>query len=382
MDLFNVYPVFDIALERGKGCYVFDIKGKRYLDLYGGHAVISVGHNHPVFTQSVTRQLHQLPYYSNSVKLPIQWKLARKLGKASFCNDYQLFLCNSGAEAVENALKLASFSTGRKRILSFEGGFHGRTHGALAVTDNPKIRAGINTADHVVILPFNDEGALKAAFLKYKDEIAGVLIEPIQGLGGIREASTSFLQLIERLCLQNGSLFIADEVQAGFDRTGKFFSHQHANVHPQLIAMAKGMGNGFPIGGVLIHGDIKPWFGMLGTTFGGNPLACAASIAVLEILKDEKLRKNANNTGNYLMQSLREVDGVVEVRGKGLMIGVKFDFPVGPMRKELVYEYRILTGSSKDPNVLRLLPPLTLKKKHVDQFIKSLKTVLDNNTAS
>lgn len=377
MNLFEVYPIYNIALKKGKGCYVYDDQGNRYLDLYGGHAVISVGHNHPYFNSAVSRQLHQLPYYSNSVKLPIQWKLANKLGRASHRNDYQLFLCNSGAEAIENAIKLASFHTGRKRIIAFENGFHGRTHGALAVTDNPKIRAAVNTSEHVLTLPFNDEAALKAAFAANKDSIAAVLIEPVQGLGGIHVATSGFLQLIERLCLQHGALFIADEVQSGCGRTGLFFAHQHARVNPHLIAVAKGMGNGFPIGGVLIHGDVKPWHGMLGTTFGGSPLACAASIAVLDIIRDEKLKERATALGKRLMEGLIALPGIREVRGMGLMIGAEFQFPVAKLRQDLLFRHHILTGSSKNPDVLRLLPPLTLKKKHADYFLERLQTALE-----
>lgn len=377
MNLFEVYPIYNIALKKGKGCYVYDDQGNRYLDLYGGHAVISVGHNHPYFNSAVSRQLHQLPYYSNSVKLPIQWKLANKLGRASHRNDYQLFLCNSGAEAIENAIKLASFHTGRKRIIAFENGFHGRTHGALAVTDNPKIRAAVNTSEHVLTLPFNDEAALKAAFAANKDSIAAVLIEPVQGLGGIHVATSGFLQLIERLCLQHGALFIADEVQSGCGRTGLFFAHQHARVNPHLIAVAKGMGNGFPIGGVLIHGDVKPWHGMLGTTFGGSPLACAASIAVLDIIRDEKLKERATALGKRLMEGLIALPGIREVRGMGLMIGAEFQFPVAKLRQDLLFRHHILTGSSKNPDVLRLLPPLTLKKKYADYFLERLQTALE-----
>ena len=374
MNLFPTYPLFDISLEKGKGCFVYDINGNRYLDLYGGHAVISVGHNHPVYAKRLKSQISKLGYYSNSVKLPIQSELANKLGKLSKYNDYQLFLCNSGAEANENALKLASFHNKRKVIVAFEGGFHGRTHGALAVTDNPKIRAVINENNHVITLPFNNKELVKKAFKERGNEIAAVIIEPIQGVAGIQVAQPSFIQLIERLCYQKGALLIADEVQAGFGRTGKFFSHQHMNVRPSLITVAKGMGNGFPIGGVLIHPDIKGWYGMLGTTFGGNPLACAASIAVLDIIKDKKLVSHSKELGSYLMKRLAKIKGVKEVRGKGLMIGIEFNKPIRKIRETLLYKHHILTGSAKDPNVLRILPPLIVKRKSLDIFIKALES--------
>ncbi len=377
MNLFPTYPLFNISLEKGKGCYVYDAKGKKYLDLYGGHAVISIGHDHPAYTKAIKKQAGKLGYYSNSVKLPIQYELAQKLGKLSKYPDYQLFLCNSGAEANENAIKLASFHTGRKLIVAFEGGFHGRTHGAVAVTDNPKIRAMVNSNEHVITLPFNDKDALKKVFAEKGMEIAAVIIEPIQGVAGIQIAKTGFMQLICRLCHQKGALLIADEVQAGYGRTGKFFSHQLMGAHPHLITMAKGMGNGFPVGGVLIHPDIKAWYGMLGTTFGGNPLACAASIAVLDVLKKEDLINNANALGKYLKEQLGELKQVNEVRGKGLMIGIVFEQPIKPIREELLYKYHILTGSSKDPNVLRILPPLNVKKKQLDVFLKALNKCLE-----
>jgi acetylornithine aminotransferase len=378
MNLFPVYSLYDIELVKGKMSYVYDSNENAYLDLYGGHAVISVGHSHPDYVKAVKKQLQTFVYYSNSVHLPIQKKLANKLGKASRCFDYQLFLCNSGAEAIENAIKIASFETGRSKILCFDGAFHGRTHGALAVTDDPKISAPINTAEHTIRIPYNDAAALKQAFKTFGKEIAAVIIEPIQGVAGIVMAESAFLNLLERLCFQNNALLIADEVQSGFGRTGKFFAHQHYNIQPHLITVAKGMGNGFPIGGVLIHPNIKASLGMLGTTFGGNPLACAAAIAVLDIIKKEDLKQNAAKQGAYLMKQLLEIEAVKSVSGLGLMIGITFDFPIRTLRDQLALQHGILTGNAKDPNVLRILPPLNIKKKEIDLFLQKLVISLDN----
>ncbi len=372
MKLFPVYPVFDLELVKGKGSYVYDSKGNKYLDLYGGHAVISVGHNHPNYSKALKKQMKKLSYYSNSVKLPIQKKLAKRLGKASGYEDYNLFLCNSGAEANENALKLASFETSRRLVIAFEGGFHGRTHGAVAITDNQKIQAPINNNSHVLTIPLNNINVLRGTFKTYEKEIAAVIIEPIQGINGIQMARISYLQELEALCKEYGVMLIADEVQAGFGRTGKFFSHQHAGIKPHLITMAKGMGNGFPIGGVLIHPEIASWVGMLGTTFGGNPLACAASLSVLDIIKKEDLLKNARKMGAYLKSKLSGMEGVKEVRGEGLMIGIEFDFPVEELRKSLLFESKIFTGSAKQGNVLRILPPLNVTKKQIKKLVKAI----------
>ena len=378
MKLFPVYPLFDIELVKGKGANVYDSDGQEYLDLYGGHAVISVGHGHKEYKKAIKKQLDELAYYSNSVKLPIQDKLARKLGKVSGYKDYSLFLCNSGAEAIENALKIASFQTKKRVVIAFEGGFHGRTSGAVAVTDNKKIQALVNPSDHVVTIPFNNINVLRGALNSYENEIAAVIIEPIQGVNGIQVADISYLIELEQLCNAAGILLIADEVQAGYARTGEFFSHQHAGIKPHLITVAKGMGNGFPIGGVLIHPDIDAWAGMLGTTFGGNPLACAAALSVLKIIEAEELQKNASKLGDYLKNELQHLPKIIEVRGRGLMIGIEFDFPIKELREKLLYEHHILTGSAKQPNVLRILPPLNIKKKQLDQFLQALRKSLKN----
>jgi acetylornithine aminotransferase len=379
MELFAVYNTYNIQLVRGDGCYVYDADGNEFLDLYGGHAVISVGHNHPVYTAALQRQMEQLSFYSNSVRLPIQKELATKLGKASNCPEYRLFLCNSGAEAVENALKLASFQTGRKKVIAFSGGFHGRTHGALAVTDNPAIRSPLNTDDHVIRLPFNDPDSLNEAFDKQGSEIAAVILECVQGVGGIRIAEPEFLQLVESSCRDHGAMFIADEVQSGFGRTGKFFSFQHSGVKPHLISTAKGMGNGFPIGAVLIDESIRAGAGMLGTTFGGNPLACSAALAVLRIMKEEKLLKNSARMGEYFMKKLKKLPGVIEVRGMGLMIGVEFDRPVAGLRRSLLMDHHVFTGSSKMASVLRFLPPLNITGKQLDKALESLHSALNDH---
>lgn len=372
MKLFDVYPLFDITLEKGKGAYVWDNKGLKYLDFYGGHAVISLGHAHPHWQKRIAKQLEKLPYYSNSVHLPIQEKLAKKLGKVSNCEDYQLFLCNSGAEANENALKIASFHNKRKKVIAFKGAFHGRSAGAVAVTDNAKIKPPVNPDEHVLFLPFNDAEALEKAF--NENEICAVIIELIQGVNGIYEPDVHFLQLIERLCKTHDALFIADEIQSGFGRSGKFWAFQWANVKPDIITSAKGMGNGFPVAGVLIANHIKPWHGMLGTTFGGAPLACAAALAVLEVIEEEHLMENAFVKGAYLAEQLQKIPGVKEVRGNGLMIGVEMDFPIKDFRMKLLTEHHILTGNSSNPNTIRLLPPLNIKQKHVEQLLKAFKS--------
>lgn len=368
MELFNVYPVTPINIVRAKGSIVWDEQGTEYLDLYGGHAVISIGHTHPHYVESITNQLNNIAFYSNSVLIPIQRRLSTLLGEVSGKNDFSLFLCNSGAEANENALKLASFHTGRKKVIAFSKSFHGRTSLAVAATDNPSIVAPVNQTDNVVFLPFNDEEALAEAFASYGNEIAAVIIEGIQGVGGIREASIPFLKLIRSLCDQYGSVFIADSVQCGYGRTGLFFSHDYAGVEADIYSMAKGMGNGFPIGGIIISPKFKASFGLLGTTFGGNHLACAAAVAVLEVIKQDNLLANAEAVGNYLIEELKEFDKVLEVRGRGLMIGIELPEELAQVKKDLLLKNKIFTGEAK-PNVIRLLPALNMNKEMADRFL-------------
>ncbi|HUH73186.1 MAG TPA: aminotransferase class III-fold pyridoxal phosphate-dependent enzyme [Chitinophagales bacterium] len=368
MKLFEVYPLFDLTLTKAEGAYVWTDQGEKYLDFYGGHAVISIGHNHPEWVKNIEFQLKEgISFFSNSVKLPIQNIFAEKLGKISGYEDYHLFLVNSGAEANENAIKIASFHNGRKKIIAFKGAFHGRTAASVAPTDNKKIKPLVNPDDHVIFLSFNDAEALTKAF--EENEIACVIIEPIQGVNGIYEPSTEFLHLISEKCSETGALFIADEVQCGYGRSGKFFAHQWSNVQPDIITIAKGMGNGFPVGGVLISPKIEAWFGMLGTTFGGAPLACAASIAVVDVIEKENLLQNALDTGNYLMEEIKSLPGVVEVRGKGLMIGIEMSYPIKDLRNQMLTEYKILTGNSSNPNTIRLLPTLNISKSQADEVL-------------
>ena len=374
MNLFDVYPLLDITPVKGEGCYIWDENGTKYLDLYGGHAVISVGHSHPHYIRRLTSQLNEIGFYSNSVQIPQQKELAAKLGAISGYPDYQLFLVNSGAEANENALKLASFVTGRKKIIGFKKGFHGRTSAVVAVTDNPKIIAPVNETDNAIILPFNNLELLEEQ-LKTK-EIAGVIIEGIQGIGGIHIPAEGFLVQAEKLCKQYGTLLILDEIQSGYGRSGKFFAHQYTQVKPDLITVAKGMGNGFPVGALLIAPEIKPWYGMLGTTFGGNYLACAASLAVLEIMKDEELIENALKVGSYLIEKLKVFSGIKEVRGLGLMIGLEFDRPINDIRHVLLKKHHVFTGVS-GANTIRLLSPLTLNIEQADVFIEALAATLE-----
>lgn len=372
MKLFDVYPLFSIEPVKAQGSWLWDKEGKKYLDLYGGHAVISIGHNHPHFTERLKRQLDQISFYSNSVKNSLQEELAEKLGQLSDYPEHQLFLCNSGAEANENALKLASFVTGRKKVIAFKKAFHGRTSGAVAATDNPKIVAPFNAGHEIVFLPLNEEAAFDQAM---DSAVAAVIIEGIQGVGGIQVPSDSFLQHIAKKTKQAGALLILDEIQSGYGRTGKFFSHQFAGISADLITTAKGMGNGFPVGGVLIHPSIKPWAGMLGTTFGGNYLACAASLAVLEVIDRENLVSNAHELGNYLIEQLTSFQAITEVRGRGLMIG--FDLPesLASLRKDLLFKHRIFTGEAK-PNTVRLLPSLALTRGEADLFLEALSAAL------
>lgn len=371
MKLFDVYPINEITITKAKGSYVWDENGDQYLDLYGGHAVISIGHTHPHYVQRLTEQLNKVAFYSNSIRIPLQQELAEKLGKLSGKEDYQLFLCNSGAEANENALKLASFFNGRKKVIAFSKAFHGRTSLTVAATDNPNIVAPVNQTDNVVFLPFNDESALEKYFSEHGKEVSSVIIEGIQGVGGIHIAEQSFLQKIRSLCDEYGAVFIADSIQCGYGRSGRFFSHDYANVNADIYSMAKGMGNGFPVAGIMIAPHIKPRHFMLGTTFGGNHLACAAALAVLEVIETENLMQNAATVGDYLMKNLKGIPELQNVRGRGLMIG--FDVPpeLKDLRKNLLWKHKIFTGEAK-PNVIRLLPSLALRKKDADEFLEAI----------
>lgn len=371
MSLFQVYPLQPMAITKALGSHVWDDKGTEYLDMYGGHAVISIGHTHSHWVKRIEDQLHAMAFYSNSVIMPIQEELATALNKISGKQDYQLFLCNSGAEANENALKLASFHTGRKKIISFSKAFHGRTSLAVAATDNPSIIAPVNETGNIIFLPFNDVEALSACFANQGDEIAGVIIEGIQGVAGIYEATNIFLQTIRTLCDKYGAVYIADSVQCGYGRSGKFFAHDYAGVNADIYSMAKGMGNGFPIGGILIAPSIKAKFGLLGTTFGGNPLACAAALAVLEVMEKENLMEAATQKGKYLMEALKNTKGVKVVRGKGLMIGFEMETGLEEVRKVLLNDYKVFTGEAK-PNVIRLLPSLCISNAEIDLFLKAL----------
>ena len=380
MNLFDVYPINDVTIVKAKGSYVWDDKGEQYLDLYGGHAVISIGHTHPHWVKRIEEQLEKIAFYSNSVKIPLQQELAKKLGKVSGKEDYQLFLCNSGAEANENALKLASFHNSRNKIIAFSKSFHGRTSLAVAATDNKNYIAPVNETDNVIFLPFNDEEALEECFEKNGKKISSVIIEGIQGVGGINVADESFLKKIRSLCDKYGAVYIADSVQCGFGRSGKFFSHDFGGVNADIYTMAKGMGNGFPVAGIIVAPHIKPKHFMLGTTFGGNHLACAAALAVLEVIESEKLMGNAVMVGKYLRDELQSIPDLKNVRGRGLMIG--FDVPEGlkDLKKNLLWNQKVFTGEAK-PNVIRLLPSLALKKRDAEDFIESLKEEISVLTA-
>jgi acetylornithine/N-succinyldiaminopimelate aminotransferase len=372
MTLFDVYPINDVTIVKAKGSYVWDENGEQYLDLYGGHAVISIGHTHPHWVKRVEEQLERIAFYSNSVKIPLQQQLAEKLGKISGKDDYQLFLCNSGAEANENALKLASFHNGRKKVIAFSKAFHGRTSLAVSATDNKNYIAPVNETDNVVFLPFNDEQALEDCFEENGNDISSVIVEGIQGVGGINVADEDFLRKIRELCNKYEAVYIADSVQCGYGRSGKFFSHDFAGVNADIYTMAKGMGNGFPVAGIIIAPHIKPKHFQLGTTFGGNHLACAAALAVLEIIEEEKLMGNAVMVGKYLRDELENIPELKKVRGRGLMIG--FDVPeeLKDLRKNLLWNQKIFTGEAR-PNVIRLLPSLALKKRDAEDFIEALK---------
>ncbi|MFN8364180.1 MAG: aminotransferase class III-fold pyridoxal phosphate-dependent enzyme [Cloacibacterium normanense] len=375
MKLFDVYPLIDVTPAKAEGSYFWDENGTEYLDLYGGHAVISIGHSHPTYVKYITEQLNNIGFYSNYVKIPIQNQVAEQLTKLSGYDDYTLFLCNSGAEANENAIKLASFHTGKKKIIYFSGAFHGRTAAAVACTDNQKIVAPVNQSENFIKLPFNDLEALENEF-KTNPDIAGVIVEGIQGVGGVQIPTTEFLQKIQELCNENNAVFIADEIQSGFGRSGKFFAHQHAGVTPDIISMAKGMGNGFPVAGILISPKFKASYGLLGTTFGGNFLACAATKAVLEVIEEENLLQNAQEVGDYLVSLLQNQKNIKEIRYQGLMIGIDLAFPCNEVRTRLVKEYKMLTGNASTPNTLRVLPALNVKKEDVKKFADALIQIL------
>ncbi|MGB6154170.1 MAG: aminotransferase class III-fold pyridoxal phosphate-dependent enzyme [Pricia sp.] len=375
MKLFDVYPLYDVTPVSAKGIVVTDHKGDEYLDFYGGHAVISIGHSHPHYVKRLKDQLDRIGFYSNSIKNPLQEQLARKLGKQSDCENYNLFMCSSGAEANENALKMASFHTGKARVIAFKNSFHGRTSAAVAATDNPKINAPINQQQKVAFLPFNDSEALEKEI--EKGDVCTVILEAVQGVGGLDEPSTEFYQVIERLCKEHGVVLIADEVQSGFGRTGKFFGFQHHGIRPDIISIAKGMGNGFPVGGVLIHEDIKASYGLLGTTFGGNHLACAATLAVLEVLEKEKLIENAQRLEGYFRGLAAEIPQIKKVKGRGLMLGLEFDFEVADLRKRLIHNQHLFTGGAKDKHVLRVLPALNISERDLDRFFEALMTELN-----
>ena len=373
-ELFDVYSIFPIEIQKALGSKLWDSEGNQYLDLYGGHAVISIGHSHPEYVASITNQLQHIGFYSNSIQIELQNQLAEKLGKLSGYNDYNLFLCNSGAEANENAFKLASFYNGRKKIIAFKKGFHGRTSLAVAATDNPKIVAPINENGNIVFLPLNDIEAFENVF---DEEVCCVIIEGVQGVGGINIPDAGFLQHLEKRCNQNNSILILDEVQSGYGRTGKFFAHQYANIKPHIITIAKGMGNGFPVAGLLINPMIEAQKEMLGTTFGGNYLACSAAISVLDVIEKEHLMQNALTLGNDLKEALQDIPQIKEVRGLGLMIGIELYETCAEVRNDLLVKHKIFTGASSNKNTLRILPSLAVKKAEIDQFIHALQSTLE-----
>lgn len=374
MNLFDVYPLYNVTPVKAEGCYVWDENNVKYLDLYGGHGVISIGHTHPKYVASLTNQLQKIGFYSNSVQMPLQVELAEKLGRISGCEKYNLFLCNSGAEANENALKLASFITGKSRVIAFNNSFHGRTSAAVAVTDNKSINAPINLQQKVTFLPLND---IELVIHELgKGDVAAVIIEGIQGVGGLDEGAKKFFKKVKKVCKKKKVLLILDEIQSGYGRSGAFFAFQHHKIKPDIITTAKGMANGFPIGGVLISKKIKAKYGMLGTTFGGNHLACVAAISVLDILEEENLIANVNEVSTYFMEEIKQIPEVKKVKGKGLMLGVEFDFEVGELRKKLITEKHIFTGGSNNKKLLRILPPLTITKAQISEFIQALKEVL------
>ncbi len=370
MSLFDVYPLFDVTPVKANDVYLYDEKGTQYLDLYGGHAVISIGHSHPVYVNALTNQLQKIGFYSNAVQNPLQTKLADRLEEVSGCKNYDLFMCSSGAEANENALKLASFHTNKATVIAFDNSFHGRTSACVAATDNPKIVAPLNAQQQVRFLPLGD---LDLVEITLKSEpICAIIIECIQGVGGLDESTTDFYKGLELLSKKYNTVLIADEVQSGFGRTGDFFAFQKHGITPHIISMAKGMGNGFPVGGILIHPSIKASYGLLGTTFGGNHLACAATLAVLDVLESENLMQNAKDMSAYFMEKTKSIPKLKNLKGRGLMLGLEFEFPVAALRKKLLFDHFLFTGSSKNPNLIRILPPLTIKKAHIDLFFKAL----------
>ena len=376
MGLFNVYPLYDVTPVSAKGIYVYDEDNLKYLDLYGGHAVISIGHGHPKYVDAITNQVAKLGFYSNAIQNPLQKQLAAKIEILSGCKGYQLFLCNSGAEANENALKLASFKTGKSRVIAFKNGFHGRTSAAVAATDNAAIIAPINAQQKVTTLELNDlQGVEKE--LK-KGDVCAVIIEFIQGVGGLDQATANFFEKVNALCKENNTFFIADEVQSGYGRSGKFFAFQHYNISPDIISIAKGMGNGFPIGGILIHPSIEAKFGMLGTTFGGNHLACVASLSVLNVIEEEALMDNVKNMSEYFIKMAKTIPQIKKIKGRGLMLGIEFEFEVSDLRKKLIYDYQIFTGGAANKKLLRILPPLNIKKDHINHFFEALVDALNN----
>jgi len=376
MELFKVYPLYEVTPVKAKDAYVWDDKGQKYLDLYGGHGVISVGHTDPYYVSELIEQLCKIGFYSNAIQNPLQSALAKKLGAVSDCENYNLFLCNSGAEANENALKLASFKTGKSRIIAFKNSFHGRTSAAVAATDNKKINAPLNKQQKTTFLPLNAIELVEQEL--QQDDVAAVIVEGIQGVGGLDEGTTAFFKELEKICKKHEVFLILDEVQSGYGRSGQFFAFQYHNIQPDIITTAKGMGNGFPIGGVLISDKIEAEFGMLGTTFGGNHLACTAALSVLEIIEKEALIKNVNTVNKYFLKQIQSVKQVKKVKGRGLMLGLEFDFEVGELRKKLIYDKHIFTGGSNNKNLLRILPPLNISTKQIDTFINALKSLLDD----
>lgn len=378
MSLFDVYPLFDITPVKGKDVYIYDDQGTQYLDLYGGHAVISIGHAHPNYVTNISKQVAELGFYSNSIQNPLQVELANRLEVLSGGKDYQLFMCNSGAEANENALKLASFQNGKHKVLAFRNSFHGRTSAAVVATDNPKVVAPINAQQEVDFVELGDLDSVEV-ILK-KNQTCAVIIECIQGVGGLDQATSEFYRGLEKLCITHDTVLIADEVQSGFGRSGDFFAYQKHNITPDIISIAKGMGNGFPVGGILIHPRIKPWHGMLGTTFGGNHLACVAALSVLDVIEKENLIDNTREMSEYFIKKASTIAKIKTLKGRGLMLGIEFDFPISELRKRLIYKHHIFTGSAKNPNLIRILPPLTIQKEHIDAFFEALKIELSNET--
>ena len=370
MPLFDVYPLYDVEPSKARGVYVYDQKGTKYLDLYGGHAVISIGHGHRTYKRMLRKQLHRIGFYSNAVQNPLQEKLSAEINRQSGCTDYELFMCSSGAEANENALKLASFHTGKSRVIAFDNAFHGRTSAAVAATDNKNIQAPLNNQQQVDFIPFNDADALEKELAK--GDVCAVIFEAIQGVGGLDEPTAAFVAQMETLCQTHQTCLIADEVQSGFGRSGDFFAFQKYNINPHIISIAKGMGNGFPVGGILVNPVIKAKYGLLGTTFGGNHLACSASLAVLQVLEKEKLYDHVKAMGEYFVAKAKELPFVKTIKGRGLMLGLEFENEVGALRKELIFKHRIFTGGSSNKNLIRILPPLNVKQKHLDQLFTAL----------